>query len=151
MNPIGPLDLALIHLTNHFSGEADERAKFIKKIHGQVRDTILKQIEKYKKQADKHRKKVVFKEEDMVWIHLRKERFPNRRFVKLQPRADGPFKIIHKINENAYKVELLGDYGISTTFIVSNLSPNEDNEPMNSRTSPYNQGRMIHLGNPSPM
>ena len=72
MNPIGPLDLAPIHLTDHFSGEADERAKFIKTIHEQVRDKILKETEKYKKQADKHRNKVVFKEGDLVWIHLRK-------------------------------------------------------------------------------
>ena len=54
MNPIGPLDLASIHITEHFREEADERAKFIKKIHEQVRDNILKQTEKYKKQADKH-------------------------------------------------------------------------------------------------
>ena len=54
MNPISPLDLAPIHLTDHFSREADERAKFIKKIHEQVRDKILKQTEKYKKQEDEH-------------------------------------------------------------------------------------------------
>ena len=87
MNPIAPLDLSPIHVANHFIGEADERAKFIKKIHGQVRGKILKQTEKYKKQADKHKKKVVFNEGDLVWIHLRKEKFPNRRFAKLQPRA----------------------------------------------------------------
>ena len=41
MNPIGPLDLAPIHLTDHISGEADKIAKSIKKIHEQVRDKIL--------------------------------------------------------------------------------------------------------------
>ena len=61
MNPIGPLDLAPIHLIDHFSGEADERANFIKKIHEQVKDKTLKQTKEYKKQVDKHRKKVVFK------------------------------------------------------------------------------------------
>ena len=115
MNPISPLDLAPIHLTNHFSGEVDE---FIKQILEQVRDKILKRIKKYKKQVDKHPKKAVFKEGDLVWIHLRKERFPNKRFVKLQLRAEGPFKIIQKINDNACKIELLGDYRVSTTFNV---------------------------------
>ena len=69
MNPIGPLDLDTIHLTDHFSGEADERANSIKKIHEQVKDKILKQTKEYKKQAEKHRKKVVFKEGDLMWIH----------------------------------------------------------------------------------
>ena len=94
MNPIAPLDLYPIHIDNHFSGEANEIGKFIKKIHEQVRSTILKQTDKYKRQVNKHSKKVVFQEGGLVWIHLRKERFPNRKYAKLQPRADGPFKIV---------------------------------------------------------
>ena len=31
MNPISPLDLAPIHIIDHFSGEVDERAKFMSK------------------------------------------------------------------------------------------------------------------------
>lgn len=130
LNPNGPLDLSPIHIDSNFSGEADERAKFIKKIHEQVRSRILKQTEKYKRQADKHRKQVVFNEGDLVWIHLRRERFPNRRYAKLQPRADGPFKIVQKINDNAYKVQLPGDYGVSATFNVSDLSPYHDDKPL---------------------
>ena len=150
MNPISPLDLAPIHITDKFSGEADERAKVIKKIHEQVRDKILKQTNKNKKQANKHRKKVVFKDGDLVWIHLRKERFPNRRFVKLQPRADGPFKIIQKINDNAYMVELPSDYGVSATFNVSNLSPYEDDEPIDSRASHFQPRENDALEQPKP-
>ena len=74
MNHISPLDLDPIRLTDLFSGEANERAKFIKKIHEQVRDNILQQTEKYKRQANKHQKKIVFKEGDLVWIHLRKRK-----------------------------------------------------------------------------
>ncbi|XP_074570594.1 uncharacterized protein LOC141827268 [Curcuma longa] len=77
---------------------------------------------------------------DLVWIHLRKERFPNRKFAKLQPRADGPFKIVQKINDNAYKLKLPGDYGVSATFNVSDLSPYEDDEPIDSRASPVQPG-----------
>ena len=58
-----------------------------------------------------------------VWIHLRMERFPSKRSSKLKPRADGPFKVQQRIGENAYKNELLGDYGVLTTFNVSDLSP----------------------------
>ncbi|XP_020406471.1 uncharacterized protein, partial [Zea mays] len=40
----------------------------------------------------------------LVWIHLRKERFPDQRKSKLMPRGDGPFRVLAKINDNAYKI-----------------------------------------------
>ena len=43
---------------------------------------------------------------DLVWLHLRKDRFSELRKSKLMPRAAGPYKIIEKINDNAYKLEL---------------------------------------------
>ena len=50
-----------------------------------------------------------------------KESFIAQRKSKLQPRGDGPFQIIKKINDNAYKVDLSGEYGVSATFNVFNL------------------------------
>uniref|UniRef100_A0A2N9J8I5 Integrase catalytic domain-containing protein n=1 Tax=Fagus sylvatica TaxID=28930 RepID=A0A2N9J8I5_FAGSY len=123
LNPIGPLDLAPLPVTNHFSGDAEERAKEIKKLHEQIRGSILKKNEQYSKQANKHWKPAAFKEGDLVWIHLRKERFPSKRSSKLMPRADGPFRVLQRIGEKAYKIELPGDYGVSATFNVSDLSP----------------------------
>ncbi|XP_052725959.1 uncharacterized protein LOC128194409, partial [Vigna angularis] len=38
----------------------------------------------------------------LVWLHLRKERFPSQRKSKLSLRGDGPFKVVKKINDNAY-------------------------------------------------
>ena len=60
--------------------------------------------------VNKHRKEVQFKPRDLVWIHLRKERFPSKRRSKHLPRSDGPFKILEKVNSNAYKVDLPGEY-----------------------------------------
>ena len=37
------------------------------------------------------------------------------------PRADGLFEVLERINDNAYKVDLPGDYGVSATFNVANL------------------------------
>ncbi|GAV59615.1 hypothetical protein CFOL_v3_03146 [Cephalotus follicularis] len=97
-------------------------------MHVQVHKQIIKQNEQYKRRVDKHCKRVVFKEGDLVWIHLRRERFPVGRFGKLKPRADGPFKVLQRINDNAYKIELPGEYNVSGTFNVANLSPYYDDE-----------------------
>ncbi|GKD34949.1 hypothetical protein Tco_1250458, partial [Tanacetum coccineum] len=77
----------------------------------------------YKERADIHRKRVVFSEGDLVWIRLGKERFPASRFGKLQPRVDGPFRVLKKINDNAYKIDLPGTYNVLATFNVADLSP----------------------------
>ena len=63
-----------------------------------------------------------FEQGDWVWVHMRKKRFPEQRRSKLMPRVDGPFQIIEMINDNAYKVDLPGEYGVSATFNVVDLS-----------------------------
>ena len=64
----------------------------------------------------------------MVWIHLKKERFPSKRSSKLKPRADGPFKVLQRIAKNAYKIDLPGDYSVLATFNVFDLSPYYEDE-----------------------
>ena len=57
------------------------------------------------------------------------------------PRAAGPFKIVEKINDNAYKLELPPDFGVSPTFNISDLRPylGEEDE-VESRTTPIQEG-----------
>ena len=47
---------------------------------------------------------------------------PAHRKSKLQPRGDGSFQILEMINDNAYKVDLLSECGVSVTFNVSNFT-----------------------------
>ena len=54
---------------------------------------------------------------------MRKERFSAHRRSKLQSGDDGPFQVLARINDNAYKLDPLGEYNVSATFNVSNLSP----------------------------
>ena len=68
---------------------------------------------------------------------MRKERFPAHRWSKLHPRKDGPFQVLEKINDTAYKLDLPSDYNISATFNVSNLSPFDVGD--NSRMNPFEE------------
>ena len=91
---------------------------------------------KYKLAGDKGRKHVVFAPGDLVWLHLRKDRFPDLRKSKLMPRADVPFKVLEKINDNAYKLELPADFGVSPTFNIADLKPYlGEKDELPSRTS----------------
>jgi hypothetical protein len=60
---------------------------------------------------------------DKVWLHLRKERFTDLRKSKLISRVDGHFKILEKINDNAYKLELPLVFGVSPIFSILDLRP----------------------------
>ena len=71
---------------------------------------------------------------------MRKERFPAQRRSKLQPRGDGPFQVIGKVNDNAYKLDLPGEYQVSATFNVADLSPFDADDELNSRTNPSKGG-----------
>lgn len=78
LNPSTPLDLAVLDMTSKFSQEASDLATNIKSIHQQVHDRITKNNELIKYRRDKGRKHILFQPGDLVWVHLRKERFlPN--------------------------------------------------------------------------
>jgi hypothetical protein len=57
----------------------------------------------------------------MVWLHLHKDRFPTLHRSKLMPRVAGPFKVLIKINDNAYILDRPAEFGVSTSFNVADL------------------------------
>ena len=107
-------------------------------LHEKVSQHIEKQNRSYKEQTDKKRKKQLFEVRDLVWVYLRKERFPNQRFPKLQDRVDGHFQVIQKMGDNAYRLELLDEYRMSPIIKVTDLVSFV--EPSDSRTSPSQPG-----------
>ena len=132
-NPLSPLDLLPFPLSERVSTDGKRRADTIKKLHEQVRVNIETKTEGYKRYANK-------KQKELVWVHLRKERFPEERKSKLMPRVDGPFQILRKINDNAYQLDLEGKYDISTSFNVADLSPFlADDQDL--WTNPFEEGR----------
>ena len=58
---------------------------------------------------------MIFEEGDWVWLHLRKDRFPKHEGL----RGDGPFKVLKRVNDHAYRLELHEGYDVHATFNVA--------------------------------
>ena len=66
--------------------------------------------------------------------------FPEQRRSKHQPRGNGPFQVLERINDNAYKIDLPGEYNVSSNFNVSNLSLFHVDGEFDLRTNPSQEG-----------
>ena len=78
-NPLNPLDLSPLPLFEHVNLDGKKKAEFVKQIHEKARLNIKRRTEQYAKQANKGHHQVVFELRDLVWVHIRKERFPAQR------------------------------------------------------------------------
>ena len=58
----------------------------------------------------------------MVLVRLRPERFPPESVSKLHARRADPFKIVKKMGNNAYVIELPSEFGISPVFNIENIT-----------------------------
>ncbi|KAJ4702171.1 RNA-directed DNA polymerase, partial [Melia azedarach] len=98
--------------------------------------------EKYKQDADQHRRQKMFQECDLVMAYLCKNRFSRIR-SKLRNKKYDPFRVVRKINDNAYVLQLPDDWNISNTFNVANLYDYHEDEvlyPENLRISSFSSG-----------
>jgi hypothetical protein len=120
-NPRTPIDLLPLPPSETTCFDASQRSEFIFKMHETTKLNIEKMNEKYQIAGSKGRKEVKLEPGDLVWLHLRKEWFPELRKSKLMSRADGSFKILEKINDNAYKLQLPPEFGVSPIFNISDL------------------------------
>ncbi|GJV67649.1 RNA-directed DNA polymerase [Tanacetum coccineum] len=128
-----------------YSIAAENFAEKIEAIQADVRLKHEAFNAKYKDDRDKHRMTKIYAECDLVMVHLRKERFPVGTYNKLKKKKIGPCRILKRINDNAYVVDLPEDMAISNTFNVSDLvdynPPDELLYPNeNSRSSPFQVG-----------
>ena len=140
-NPLTPFDLVPLPSNEQTNLDGAAKAKLVRDMHEKVRDQIIKKNEHYARLANRGRRHVSFEPGDWVWVHMRKERFPTQQKTKLHPQGDGPFQVVARVGDNAYKLDLPGDYGVSATFNVSDLSSYEfDTELLDSRTSPSQEG-----------
>ncbi|XP_042415186.1 uncharacterized protein LOC122004349 [Zingiber officinale] len=117
-NPLTPLDLIPLPMDEIASLEGQAKADLVKRIHDKARQHMLRRNEQISTRANKGQKPITFQPGDWVWVHFRKERFPKRRQSKLNPRDDGPFQVLEKINDNAYKLDLPGEYQIRGRILL---------------------------------
>jgi len=85
------MDLIPLPFEEKVSLDGEKKAKMMRQLYKGVRLQIEKKNTLYASKANKGCKLVVFQPGDWVWVHMRKERFPNQRKSKLKPRGDGPF------------------------------------------------------------
>ena len=76
--PIKPLDLLPLPLQERANMEASKRADYVKKIHMKTKQEIEKKSKYYAAKANKNQKKMIFEPGDLVWVLLRKDRFPKK-------------------------------------------------------------------------
>jgi hypothetical protein len=76
-NPLTPMDLIPLPFEKKVSLDGEKKAKMVRQLYEGVRLQIEKKNRLYASKANKGRKLVVFQPDDWVWVHMRKERFPN--------------------------------------------------------------------------
>ncbi|KAK9077569.1 hypothetical protein SSX86_005906 [Deinandra increscens subsp. villosa] len=114
-----------------FWGEVGQRElahKMVIKIADEKLDMIRARLkaaqDRQKSYADKRRRPIEFKKGDMVLLRVSpwKGVIRFRKRGKLSPRFIGPFKILARVGDNAYQLELPEELsGIHNTFHVANL------------------------------
>jgi hypothetical protein len=116
-----PLDLLPMSPQVRMSESAEAFARHVHNLHKDISNRIHLSNTRYKVQADSRRRHLEFVVGDYVMIRIRPKRFPSGTVKKLQARSAGPFKVLKRIGSNTYVIELLSDYGISSTFNIEDL------------------------------
>uniref|UniRef100_A0A2N9F6N0 Reverse transcriptase n=1 Tax=Fagus sylvatica TaxID=28930 RepID=A0A2N9F6N0_FAGSY len=123
LQPAGVADLISLPLPTKSNLKALDMVQHMQQVHKAVQQKIQDANAKYKARVDQSRRQLLFEEGDLVWVYLPKERQPGGPYSKLQDRKIGPCKILQRLNDNAYKVELPSHLQTSNSFNVRHLVP----------------------------
>ena len=82
---MSPLDILPLPLQERINMDADARVSYLKKMHEDTRHTIKRQVQRLVTKLNFNKQPMIFYIGDLVWLHLRKDHFPNERKSKLLP------------------------------------------------------------------
>jgi hypothetical protein len=130
--PRAPIDLMPLPTSEKLNFDAKQRAELMLKLHEITKQNIERMNSKYKLAGDKGRKQLIFEPGELVRLHLKKDRFPTLR----------KSKVLERINDNAYKLDLPVDFRVSPTFNIADSKPylGEDDE-LEPRTTQMQEGK----------
>lgn len=94
----------------------------MKKMHEKVRISLEKKNQEMVKRVNQERKQLVLESGDWAWVHLQKDRFLTQIKAKLMSRGYGPFQVIKRINDNAYKIDLPLEHQVHNNFNMYDFS-----------------------------
>ncbi|MCO5553393.1 hypothetical protein L7F22_006914 [Adiantum nelumboides] len=121
----------------------DEEVRYIRVAFDKIKESIQYAQQKYKRAADKNRKSLQFKDGDWVLLQFTKAQLKTttgknwkgeptghqKYYMKLAERYYGPFQILSRINETAYKLRLPANWHIHNAFHVRLLKPFKGDPP----------------------
>lgn len=139
--PRAPVNLSSLPDHTRLHGDASVFIDSILDTHARAYQQLEASTLKYKAATDTHRRRVVFREGDLVWVHLTRDRIPSHAYNKLKSKKIGHVPIVAKINDNVYRVQLPSDITTSNVFNVRFLTqffPPDD--PSDSRSNPAHPG-----------
>lgn len=120
-NPLTTLDLTTLPCDVRADPNGRAKADIVRELHAKTKEMIKKKNAKITLHRNKGFQKMILQSGDLVWIHVRKEKFPSR--TKLKPRNDGPFQVLKRVNDNVYKIEFPRDCQVSATSMFMIFNP----------------------------
>ncbi|CDJ27604.1 uncharacterized protein EMH_0033270 [Eimeria mitis] len=125
-NPVTAADLDTVG--NRAPTLIPPMTKLFQQLCVRAQSHILKAKWQQKRYADAHRRDVQYNPGYQIWISSR--HLPGlNQCPKLEPRFRGPFTILERIGQVAYRIALPSTYSCHNLFHVSQLVPDRPREP----------------------
>lgn len=118
-----PLDLACQKLGDNKVEQVDVMLRDRLAVQREVAQNLQKSQAAMVRQANKHRRDMVFEVGQLVWLktdHLQLQSLPTK---KLSPKWVGPFTVLQVVSPSAYKLDIPASWRRHPVFNISQLKP----------------------------